>query len=108
MDLSIYRADSFEWIDEYVGKYGSEHFWNYYDKIKNALEILSVGHYYDIFRVDEEDREFFIKFCCLYIIQSGGMMECGVGFSADFSRIKRYHKPLSGLSFEEQLKIISA
>lgn len=108
MDLSNYRVDTLEWIDEYVLKNGSKQFWDYYDKITRALEMLQPGHFYEIDKVADDEREFFVKFCCLYIQRSGGMSACGIGFSSDFSRIKRYHQPLTGLSIEEQLKIIAS
>ena len=91
MNLQQYKISNWEWVEPTLQNIGREDFWEYLNKVWNAIEKLCPKQYYNIeTSVPPERQELFIKFGCLYIIDHGGCDACGIQFSDDFTKITRY------------------
>lgn len=90
IELSQSRLNDWTWVDRYYNDLGKEEFWDYLNKVWNAIEKLLPHQYYVIRTIPVDRQDLFVKFSCLYIIDHGGCEKCGVQFSSDYSRIIRY------------------
>lgn len=69
-DLSQYRMENLDWINQFLAKLGANAFLDFEKRVNNALDKLQVMRYYDIaVSIIPDQQELFIKFCCCYIEQ---------------------------------------
>lgn len=67
-DYSRFRLpDEGDWISDIIKKMGLKEFTDYEYKVYDALNSLKEGKFYAVSDVPEQERELFIKICCLYI-----------------------------------------
>jgi len=88
--LERYRlTNDWSWFQRYYQKMGSEAYWEFTNRVYNAIESLSPFCRYDLTRISEENQELFIKIACEYIQEHNGIDACGVQFSNDWTFLYR-------------------
>ena len=69
-DYSQHKLQNREWCNEYRSRMGKEQYDDFFQKVYSHLLQLPEGKYFDIEKnVTEENRDLFIKICCLFILE---------------------------------------
>jgi hypothetical protein len=94
-DMSNYKITDWEWVDRLMAEVGIDEFWDYLEKVWDAIDNLYPKQHYNIeTKIPPERQELFIKFGCLYILDHGGCEVSGIQFSEDYTKIIRYKMPV--------------
>jgi hypothetical protein len=78
--LERYRLTDYTWFNRFYSKLGHEHFWDFFNRVYDSIDLLEPGKKYDLMNVTKGNQELFVKIACMYINDFGN----GVEFSHDW------------------------
>jgi hypothetical protein len=68
-DYSPHIMKDWEWSKEYLQSPGAEKYGRLFNTIYSFLLSIPEGKFFDIQKVQESNRDFFIKICCLFVLE---------------------------------------
>jgi hypothetical protein len=87
--LERYCLNDWGWFHRYYEQMGADAYWDFTTRVYKAIENLRPQCRYDLTKISEENQELFVKIACEYILEHGGIDNCGVKFSDDWTYLYR-------------------
>lgn len=89
INYSLHRMNNYDWIQSYRSTMGKEAFDNFLNRVYKRLMKMRIGDIYDLTKkVQEANRDLFIKCVCLFISEGNSHYL----FSDDYTTIYIIHK----------------
>lgn len=88
-NYSQYRMINYDWIRSYCSIMGKINFDSFLNRVYARLMKMNVGERYNLtLKVQEQNRDLFIKCACLFITEGNGHYS----FSEDYTKIYMSNK----------------
>jgi hypothetical protein len=68
-NYSQHIMQNWDWCQEYRQSLGPEKYRTLFNSIYTFIREIPEGKFFDIQKVQESNRDFFIKICCLFVLE---------------------------------------
>lgn len=68
-DFKKHALTSWDWVHEYRRAFGEKKYNETFNRMYTFIRDIPEGKFFDIRKVQEENRDLFIKICCMFVLE---------------------------------------